>query len=56
MPWKSNDAEAHTHKAATSELKKLWAKIANARLEKTGDEGQAIREANAVVAREAERG
>jgi hypothetical protein len=56
MPWNSNDAETHTHKAATSELRKLWAKVANARLEKTGDEGQAIREANAVVVREAERG
>jgi len=54
MPWSPNDAERHTHKATTGELKALWAKVANERLEKTGDEGRAIREANAVVARQAE--
>ncbi len=53
MPWTSNDAESHTHKAATSALKELWAKVANASLERTGDEGRAIREANAVIARQA---
>ena len=53
MPWTSNDAEKHTHKATTSELKELWAKVANESLERTGDEGRAIREANAVVARQA---
>ena len=52
MPWRSNDAEKHTHKANTSVLKDLWAKVANEGLEKTGDEGRAIREANAVVARQ----
>jgi hypothetical protein len=55
MPWTSNDAEKHTHKATTSELKVLWAKVANERLENTGDEGRAIREANAVVGRQSER-
>ena len=54
MPWTANDAERHTHKATTSELKELWAKVANERLEKTGDEGRAIREANAVVSRQSE--
>jgi hypothetical protein len=54
MPWTSNDADRHTHKATTSELKELWAKVANERLEHTGDEARAIREANAVVARRAE--
>ena len=39
---------------ATPALKELWAKVANESLERTGDEGQAIREANAVVARQAE--
>jgi hypothetical protein len=52
MPWTSSDAEGHTHKADTPDLKELWAKVANERLEKTGDEGRAIREANAVVARQ----
>jgi hypothetical protein len=42
-------------KAVTPELRELWAKVANERLEKTGDEGRAIREANSVVATQAER-
>jgi len=54
MAWSANDAVRHTHKATTSELKELWAKIANDCLERTGDEGRAIREANAVIARRAE--
>jgi hypothetical protein len=51
----ANDAEKRTHKAITPALQELWAKVANERLEKDGDEGRAIREANAVVARQAER-
>ena len=54
MPWTANDAARHTHKATTSELKELWAKVANESLERTGDEGRAIREANAVVARQSD--
>jgi hypothetical protein len=53
MPWTSNDAERHTRKTTTSELKELWAKVANESLERTGDEGRAIRQANAVVGRQA---
>jgi hypothetical protein len=55
MPWTPDEAQRHTHKATTPELKELWAKVANERLESTGDEGRAIREANAVIARQAER-
>ena len=55
MPWNAEDAPRHTHKATTAELRALWAKVANETLERTGDEGRAIREANAVVARGAER-
>ena len=55
MRWISNDAEKHTHKANASALKDLWAKVANESLEKTGDEGRAIREANAVVARQSDK-
>jgi hypothetical protein len=55
MPWTPDEAERHTHKATTIELKELWAKVANERLQSTGDEARAIREANAVVARQAER-
>lgn len=52
MPWTANDAERHTHKATTTELKELWAKVANESLERNNDEGRAVREANAVVARQ----
>jgi hypothetical protein len=45
----------NTHKATTTELKELWAQVADERVESTGDEARAIREANAVVARQAER-
>jgi hypothetical protein len=51
MPWTAEDAERHTHKATTWELKELWATVANECLARTGDEGRAIREANSVVAR-----
>jgi hypothetical protein len=54
MPWTQNDAERHTRKATTPALKELWAKVANESLERTGDEGRAIREANAVVGRQAQ--
>jgi hypothetical protein len=52
MPWTPDDAEKHTHKATSPTLKELWAKVANECLERTGDEGRAIREANAVIARQ----
>ena len=54
MPWTPGDAERHTHKATTWALKELWLKVANECLERTGDEGRAIREANAVIARQPE--
>jgi hypothetical protein len=54
MPWTDNDADKHTHKATTPALKELWAKVANESLGRTGDEGRAIREANAVIARQAD--
>lgn len=50
MPWTAGDAEKHTKKADTSWKQRLWAKVANADLERTGDEAQAIRNANAAVA------
>ena len=55
MPWSADEAGRHTHKATTRALQELWAKVANETLARTGDEGRAIREANAVVAREAAR-
>jgi hypothetical protein len=54
MPWTSKGAKRHTHKVTTPALKGLWAKVANESLERTGEEGRAIREANAVIGRQAE--
>lgn len=56
MPWTPDEAESHTRKATTQALQELWAQVANEALERTGDEGRAIREANAVVARQVEKG
>jgi len=56
MPWTANEAERHTHKATTLALQNLWAKVANETLDRTGDEARAIREANAVVARQSDAG
>ena len=51
MPW-LNDADSLRHnKRATGELGELWRKVANETLARTGDEGRAIREANAVIDR-----
>lgn len=55
MPWTSDDAEKHTHKADRRELQELWAKVANETLKRTGDDARAIREANAVIARQDEK-
>jgi len=51
MPWTDDDAPSHTKKATSARLRRLWAEVANKVLEQTGDEGRAIREANAVIAR-----
>jgi len=51
MPWTPEDAPRHTRKADTPELCEAWAEVANKVLAETGDDGRAIRAANAVVAR-----
>jgi hypothetical protein len=51
MPWTSADAQKHTKKASTAAQKKQWAKVANSALEQHGDEGKAIKAANAAVAK-----
>lgn len=51
MPWTSRDATRHTKKANTPKKKRQFAHVANAVLASTGDEGRAIREANAAVGR-----
>jgi hypothetical protein len=49
MPWKSKDATGHTKKAKSPAAKKQWSKTANSVLKRTGDEGVAVRIANAAV-------
>ena len=51
MPWTPKDASKKTKKADTPKRRRQWAHVADGVLAKTGDEGRAIREANAVVAR-----
>lgn len=49
MPWQPGDAKKHTKKADTPNEQRKWSATANAVLKRTGDEGQAIRIANARV-------
>jgi uncharacterized protein YdaT len=51
MPWTPDDAPKHTKAADTEQKRRQWAHVANAELERTGDEGKAIAAANAVVAK-----
>jgi hypothetical protein len=55
MPW-LDDADSLRHnRLAHGRLGEIWRKVANETLERTGDEGRAIREANAVIGRIHER-
>lgn len=57
MPWKASDGPArHTKKANSPTAKRQWAHVANNVLAKTGNEGRAVREANAVVKRRGQKG
>jgi deoxyxylulose-5-phosphate synthase len=50
MPWSPSDGPArHTKKANTPKKKRQWSKVANNVLERTADEGRAVRAANAAV-------
>lgn len=49
MPWKAKDAGRHTKKAKSAKRKRQWRHVANSMLERTGDEGAAVRAANSVV-------
>jgi uncharacterized protein YdaT len=51
MPYKPSDAKSKTKKADTPARKKQFASTANAVMKKGGDEGKAIRIANAAVAK-----
>ena len=49
MPWPLSAALGKTKKATTKAKKQQWASTANAVLAKSGDEGKAVRIANASV-------
>lgn len=51
MPWKPADATRKTKKASSPATKRQWAATANRVLEQSGDEGKAVRIANAAVAK-----
>lgn len=55
MPWSSKDATRHTKKAKSAKQKRQFAHVANSILKRTGDEGRAIRGANAAVGRKKKR-
>ena len=48
MPWKKNQATKYNN-SATGKKGKQWAAVANAVLQKTGDEGRAIQIASGVI-------
>jgi hypothetical protein len=52
MPWSESDASHKTGFANTPKRRRMWAEIANKELAAHGDEGRAIRAANAVVHRD----
>lgn len=49
MPWNDDAASRKHHKDATGAHGKMWRSIANSTLDRTGDEGRAIRTANAAL-------
>lgn len=51
MPWLTDDDSLRHNKLARGRLGEIWRQVANDTLERSGDEGRAIREANAVIRR-----
>ena len=49
MPWTPKSAKRHTKKAKSPKAKRQWSKVANRVLKSTGNEGRAVRAANAAV-------
>lgn len=54
-PWDPADASKHTHLADTPRRQRMFADIANKELASSGNEGEAIRMANAAVHRDHEK-
>ena len=55
MPWSPSDALQKTKTATTPKSKRQWSDVANSVLRRTGDEGRAVRTANGILKRAAER-
>lgn len=55
MPWSPSDAAKRDKSANTPKKRRKWARIANAVLQRTGNEGMAIRVANSKVEWELQR-
>lgn len=52
MPWRPEDVARHNKKAGMSGKKsRQWSAVANKIMEQTGNEGRAVRGANAAVRR-----
>lgn len=51
MPWSPSDASSKTRKANTPKKQRQWSDVANSVLDRTGDDAQAIRTANGVIAK-----
>lgn len=56
MPWTARDAHRKTHKADTPKKKRQWAHVADSALKRGASDASAIKQANAVVARNRKRG
>jgi uncharacterized protein YdaT len=54
MPWNPSEAPKKNKKANTPAEKKQWARVANKVLKSTGDEGRAVRTANASIKKRGE--
>ncbi len=55
MPWSPQQAQKHTHLADTPRRQRMFSDIANKELERTGDDGEAIRIASGAVKRDHEK-
>jgi hypothetical protein len=51
MPWSPKDSKRHTKKADTPKKQRQWAHVSNSALSRGASEESAIRQADAVVAR-----
>jgi len=56
MPWTPKDATRHTKKARSAGAKRQWSTVADKVLAQSGEDGKAIRIANAAVAKRKKKG